>query len=1388
MLPHDGTVTAAYSDASDPAMLAGLDDMAIALLLALNFASYQRRCTVWVEDAQRLWGTSFEPEAARAAMATLQAAGFVQLVDDGASVRFSLEPDVCFAVLRDVHAQGRLDAALARLEGPSRSMPSPWDRPHRELGTARALFVLGAPAVAFERVRPFFDRLRGRHWDEPEVAVEVRLLGLDPARDWLEAAPDAVLVAYAKGLGEVCVQQLWPLRVGIFDRLDAVLQGRRVSSAKRNPIALLEAAMLWLPAEHSAALPERRGASGRRKLALLRAFAMGELETAYGLGIEALEAHAPARKALDGITAVAFVLAALDAARRGVVGAWLHVETVVRAGGGYADGTGSALNLLYELYEAEVGQGPAQIELEDAFGSAGQTWSNALVGGLLSRWLELPLPPEAQALLERFAPRVRLLGTPLLPATFDGLTEPGHDPQRSLLGVYASRPRWEHLVEQFEAFADRVAPPVEPTTAEEGFVPSIVWQVEDDPDGALMVSPRLIASPRSHGGRAIRLDEVETTYGHVAEEADLAVLQAYRKVYARVSDPTSSCSLGEGNTRLVFAQAFALIGHPRVRDPSGAPVAVVRALPVLVVDGNDAGARVTIEPAALTDVRAQAHVWDGPQRLALYECDERLGPIFQAVIGLRAGRVPHAALTRLRPTLARLTDVLALQGRGTVDLEAKPLEAESGIEVDLHWRDPTLRIRVCVRPLGPHGPQCLPGEGQAEIVADTGHGLRTTVRALEAEAEALEAVLQACPRLAELEVDDAGGRFIVHFQRACLLLEELTQAAGAGLLTLAWPRGKPLRLSRELQLEDLNIEVRRGRKDWLAVESSLPFDEQQVLAWRRLIEGRGGANRFVRLDDGQVLRLSESLRRTLDALHRLDPGGKDPSCAEIPALLLVATDALFGSTATLAADVAARKAAIEAALQSRVSVPVDLRARLRPYQEVGFTWMMRLANAGLGGVLADDMGLGKTVQSLAMLLARREQGPALVACPTSVLVNWRNEAQRFAPSLEVVDIASLPPSERLGTLEAIEPGGVALMSYGVMQRLGEDAAGLRFATVVFDEVHALKNATTARARAAAQLRADVRFGLTGTPLENNIGELWSVMEACVPGLLGDRTVFSESLGQAVAGGEAWAKRHLDALLQPFILRRTKEAVLRELPPRTEAVVMVEPSKAERAWYEAQRRGAEERIREALEQGKLRKGEASMRLLVEIGRLRQAAIEPRLVEDDAPRGAKLDRVVERCTQLVSAGHQVLVFTQFLGVLAILDDRLSHRGIATLQLDGSTPAAERARRIERFQAGEADVFLMSLRAGGIGVNLTAADYVLHVDPWWNPAVEEQATARAHRMGQTRPVTVYRFCTEGSIEGKILALHDSKRALAEDVLSGMGGRKRLDVEALQALLARW
>ncbi len=810
---------------------------------------------------------------------------------------------------------------------------------------------------------------------------------------------------------------------------------------------------------------------------------------------------------------------------------------------------------------------------------------------------------------------------------------------------------------------------------------------------------------------------------------------------------------------------------------------MVRGTPRVVVDGDAQGARIFVEPESLRSASVAVE-WDGPSTLVVVQADEPTEAVLEALGGTVDGRVPQEALERLLSVLPRLAGQLSLQARGTFDLEDKRVEPRTHVEVDLQWRSPMLSVAIGCWPLGRGGPRCTPGQGAAQLVAHADRSLRATTRDLPAEAAALEALHAACPRLASLDTRSDGALLAYGVESACWVLAELTTAAKAGAVTLAWPRGEPLRLSREYGVSDVSISVRRDKGHWLRIDADLQVDEGEVASWRLLGAEQEGSGRFVPLADGQVLRLSDSLRRKLDALQRLRDSASahtdgDGIC--VPDIALVALEGLLGEDGGLSfsGELGERRGEIEDALSKRPRVPRGLRATLRGYQREGFVWMSRLARAGLGGVLADDMGLGKTVQTLAVLLERKKHGPALVVCPTSVVANWCAEARRFAPSLRVVDVGATAAAQRDAALRALGPGAVAIMSYGLLSRFEGDP--LQVATLVFDEAHALKNASSARTQAAASILAEVRFGLTGTPIENHLGELWSVMESCVPGLLGDEGVFRRTTARAVASGDAKAASHLRAWVRPFVLRRTKDMVLKELPERTETLIIVEPGKRERAWYEAQRQLAQER----LSNSKDVRGRSRIKMLAEISRLRRAAVEPRLVDDAAPRGAKLDLVVDRARELVAAGHQVLVFTQFLGVLAMVGELLRARGVRTLELQGSTSGPDRARRIEAFQAGEADVFLMSLKAGGVGVNLTAANYVIHVDPWWNPAVEDQATGRAHRMGQTRPVTVYRYCTAGSIEPKILALHDDKRELAQDVLWGMSTGKTLDLDELAALM---
>jgi SNF2 family DNA or RNA helicase len=549
---------------------------------------------------------------------------------------------------------------------------------------------------------------------------------------------------------------------------------------------------------------------------------------------------------------------------------------------------------------------------------------------------------------------------------------------------------------------------------------------------------------------------------------------------------------------------------------------------------------------------------------------------------------------------------------------------------------------------------------------------------------------------------------------------------------------------------------------------------------RELVERMSVARgRFVPLNDGAYLALTEKLREKIDALaraeHLVDKKGRAPM-ALLPALEQWADGAELAMTDA----VRDKLASLRQALATTPRVPRGLQAELRDYQRDGFLFLARLAQAGLGACLADDMGLGKTVQALALLLARARSGPALVVAPTSVCRNWHDEARRFAPQLRVHALGDA--ADRAACLGSVVAGDVLLVSYGLLVVCAEMLVQKRFATIVFDEAHALKNPDTRRAAAARALFGDARVALTGTPVENRLGELHALFDQLAPGLLGARERFERAFASPIAQGDKHAAAQLRTVVRPFVLRRTKAQVLDELPEKTEITRVVSPSADERAFYEALRRRALERVEKATRTAGNR---ARIDVLAEITKLRRAAIDPRLVGgDEAPAGAKLEVLAEIVRELGEEGHRALVFSQFLEVLDRAGERLAADGVRCVRLDGTMNADARAAAVEAFQSAQADVFLLSLRAGGVGMNLTAADYVIHLDPWWNPAVEDQATDRAHRIGQQRPVTVVRLVTEGTIEEKVLRLHASKRALYSDAIGETGGA-RIDLDELASLL---
>ncbi|MBV0932077.1 DEAD/DEAH box helicase [Marinobacterium weihaiense] len=472
-----------------------------------------------------------------------------------------------------------------------------------------------------------------------------------------------------------------------------------------------------------------------------------------------------------------------------------------------------------------------------------------------------------------------------------------------------------------------------------------------------------------------------------------------------------------------------------------------------------------------------------------------------------------------------------------------------------------------------------------------------------------------------------------------------------------------------------------------------------------------------------------------------------------------------------------------------VAAPQGLQAQLRDYQQQGLSWLDFLQEYEFGGILADDMGLGKTLQTLALIQRMKEHNvllqPALVLAPTSLMGNWVNEARQFTPDLEVCLIHGPDRAARFAQLETAD---LVITSYPLILR---DAAHYReqgFSLLVLDEAQAIKNPKTKLAKQVRAIQAQRRICLTGTPLENHLGELWALMDFALPGLLGGWQQFNQQFRKPIENdNDADCQQGLARLVAPFMLRRTKQDVVAELPPKSEMVQHVELGGRQRELYEAIRVSMEKRIRDLIASKGMAR--SHIEFLDALLKLRQACIDPRLVKLDKAanitQSAKLEWLADTLPEMVEEGRRILLFSQFTQALGLIEEVLKQRKIAYSKLTGQT--RKRQAAIDRFQSGEVPLFLISLKAGGSGLNLTAADTVIHIDPWWNPAVERQATDRAYRIGQDKPVFVYKLVAMDTVEERIQQMQQQKQALA-DALFNATGKAALpnDSEALLGLLA--
>lgn len=727
----------------------------------------------------------------------------------------------------------------------------------------------------------------------------------------------------------------------------------------------------------------------------------------------------------------------------------------------------------------------------------------------------------------------------------------------------------------------------------------------------------------------------------------------------------------------------------------------------------------------------------------------------------KIGTFPKESKEQLTKLLTALGKQLTVMSPLLKNAEnVKQEKGDSRIVVQLIPNKEEFSVRCYVKPLVECPPYCTPGSGMEMISASVKGKPVHVSRNLSLERKNMKALEEWMVPFADYETDNGWLMPMV----SCLEVLDILRQHGDQCV-IEWPEGVRFSVSRPMLDSDrLKISV-KGIGQWFEIDGDVDIDDKQRMKVGELLQRvRQSKGRFIQVGDEEYVALSNQLHKQLAALARIaQPEKKALKVAAYNSSFL---KELSDGGATLKTDKAYKQMLkrMDEADTMKFPIPKNLQADLRSYQEEGFRWLSRLAHWGAGACLADDMGLGKTIQTIALLLSHAKEGASLVVMPTSVLLNWKMELQRFAPSLNPVILREA--ADRKEAIDNAGPQDVLLVTYGLLPSEEEALQSKQWNIIVLDEAHTIKNKETKTSKVAMTLDGRFRLLLTGTPLQNHLSEIWNLFQFATPGLLTGYTQFTQEFINPIERDQnKEAQRMLKRILQPFILRRTKNEVLEELPEKTEITLKVELNNAERALYDRFRQEALLNLEEG--------SATAIKALAELTRLRQTACNAALVlpEEEASTmpSSKMEAFLNLVDELQNNHHRALVFSQFTSHLALVEKELQQRGIDYQYLDGSVSANERIKRVAEFQKGDMPLFLISLKAGGIGLNLTAADYVIHLDPWWNPSIEDQASDRAYRIGQDKPVTVYRIIAENTIEEKILALHKTKKSLADALLEG-------------------
>lgn len=678
----------------------------------------------------------------------------------------------------------------------------------------------------------------------------------------------------------------------------------------------------------------------------------------------------------------------------------------------------------------------------------------------------------------------------------------------------------------------------------------------------------------------------------------------------------------------------------------------------------------------------------------------------------------------------------------------------------------------------------VPGKGNVSTIAENGGKKVQVMRDLRQEQRNLRLLTQQLASLGVIDDDDDFAPSTitetVAVNTAAFL--EIIQWVKDNPETceLEWPEGSRIKYHPSIGARSASISF-KSKNGWFEVEGDVHIDEDEIISLQQLLEliHQQGHRNYIKIGEQEYISLSSELSRILKRLDTVTTDRRNHLQMASAAAGLIG-DVIDNPDVKIdhSKELDALRQRIRDSAKAEPQVPDTLQATLRDYQVEGYEWMWRVTSWGAGACLADDMGLGKTLQTIALLLDQAADGPSLVVAPASVVPNWRNELKRFAPMLNVTVLNSADNREEaIGEASA---GDVVVSTYALLNIQHEQLSKREWAVACLDEAHTIKNPNTKMSKAAMMLQARRKVILTGTPIQNHLSELWNLFQFINPGLLGSAEQFSRKFIEPIENKHDRERQgQLRRLISPFLLRRTKSDVIDELPEKNEITMPVELTDEEMRLYEVHRRMAEKSV--------MADKTVKVSTLAEITKLREMACSISLVDKKWRQpSSKVSAFIDLAENLNGSGNRALVFSQFTSFFRQVREAMDKAGLPYLYLDGSTPMAQREQLVRDFQRGKCPFFLISLKAGGLGLNLTGANYVIHLDPWWNPAIEQQATDRAYRIGQRQDVTVYHLISQHTIEEKIQRLHKTKRDLADSLLEGTDMGHALTQEELLELLS--